>query len=235
MTIRDNLEKVNAMIEEAKRAAGRSDGVTLVAVTKYSTPEDVLEAARCGQRVFAENRVQMLLEKQNALAELKARGEDVPAISWHLIGHLQTNKVKYIIGKVDLIHSCDSLRLAREISARSVKAGVTTAILIEVNVSGEESKSGVTLEEAEPLVRECAALPGITVKGLMTMAPLGSDEAEQRKIFHNLCEKYVDIGKKNIYNANMTVLSRGMSSDFQCAIECGANMVRLGHIIFDRC
>lgn len=232
MSIKENLENVRKEIDRAKREAGRTDEVTLVAVTKYSGPEEVLEAAAAGQTEFAENRVQMLLEKLSAFDAMRERGIDLPEMNWHLIGHLQTNKVKYIIGKVKLIHSCDSLRLASEISRQSEKAGTVTHVLIEVNVSGEESKSGVAPDEAEELVRQCAALPNISVDGLMTMAPKDAPGDELTAIFSQLRKIFVDICGKSIYNCRMTTLSMGMSADFETAVKCGSNMVRVGHKIF---
>lgn len=233
MSIAENISEVKEEVRRALEESGRpGDNVTIVAVTKYSDAEAVLEAARAGQTELAENRVQMLIEKWNALDEMRKNGIDVPEISWHLIGHLQTNKVKYVVGKVKLIHSCDSLKLAREISQRSEKIGVVTHILIEVNVSGEESKSGVKPEEAEELARACAELPGIRVDGLMTMAPRDADEALLTDIFSKTHKIFVDINKKNIYNLSMTTLSMGMSADFVTAVRCGSNMIRVGHRIF---
>ncbi len=232
MSIADNIREINAEVQDALRASGRNDNVTLVAVTKYSGAEAVLEAALAGQTEFAENRVQMLMEKLHALDEMRTSGIEVPEINWHLIGHLQTNKVKYIIGKVKLIHSVDSLKLAQEISSRSVKAGVVTRILIEVNVSGEESKSGVRPEEAEALAVSCAALPGIIVDGLMTMAPKDAELPALEEIFSKTRKLFVDINNKNLYNLSMTTLSMGMSADFVTAVKCGSNMIRVGHRIF---
>ncbi|MBO5076857.1 MAG: YggS family pyridoxal phosphate-dependent enzyme [Clostridia bacterium] len=232
MSIADNLREVRRKIDEALAEAGRTDNVTLVAVTKYSGVPEVLEAIRAGQTVFAENRVQMLLDKWRRLDELRDAGVQLPELHWHMIGRLQTNKVKYIVGKVELIHSCDSLRLAEEISRQSVKAGVVSRVLIEVNVSGEASKSGVTPEETEEFVRQCAALPGLTVCGLMTMAPEGAPGSELTQIFSHLNKLFVDIGAKSIYNCPMTTLSMGMSADFVEAVKCGSNMVRVGHRIF---
>ena len=232
MSIADNIREIKAEVQDALRASGRTGDVTLVAVTKYSGAEEVLEAALAGQTEFAENRVQMLMEKLNALDEMRASGIEVPEINWHLIGHLQTNKVKYIIGRVRLIHSVDSLKLAQEISSRSVKAGVVTRILIEVNVSGEESKSGVRPEEAEALAVSCAALPGIIVDGLMTMAPKDAELPVLEEIFSKTRKLFVDINNKNLYNLSMTTLSMGMSADFVTAVKCGSNMIRVGHRIF---
>lgn len=232
MSIADNLREVRRRIDAALSEAGRTDNVTLVAVTKYSGVPEVLEAIRAGQTVFAENRVQMLLDKWRRLDELRAAGTELPELHWHMIGRLQTNKVKYIVGRVELIHSCDSLKLAEEISRQSVKKGVTSHVLIEVNVSGEASKSGVRPEEAEDLVRQCAALPGLTVDGLMTMAPEGAPAPELTQIFSNLNKLFVDIGAKSIYNCSMTTLSMGMSADYAEAVKCGSNMVRVGRRIF---
>ena len=232
MSIAGNLKEVNEEIRRALDESGRTGEVTLVAVTKYSGPEEVLEAAAAGQTEFAENRVQMLVEKWRAFDEMREQGRSLPEMNWHLIGHLQTNKVKYIIGKVKLIHSVDSLKLAAEISKQSVKAGVVTHILIEVNVSGEESKSGVAPREAEDIARQCAALPGISVDGLMTMAPKDAPEQELTDIFSQLHKLFVDIKNKNIYNCSNPTLSMGMSADFSAAVKCGSNMVRVGHRIF---
>ena len=232
MSIADNLREVRRRIDAALTESGRTDNVTLVAVTKYSGVPEVLEAIRAGQTVFAENRVQMLMDKWRKLDELREAGVQIPELHWHMIGRLQTNKVKYIVGKVELIHSCDSLKLAEEISRQSVKAGVVSRVLIEVNVSGEASKSGVTPEATEELVRQCAALPGLTVCGLMTMAPQGAPEPELTRIFTNLNKLFVDIGAKSIYNCSMTTLSMGMSADYVEAVKCGSNMVRVGHHIF---
>ena len=233
MGIRENLESVQGRMQKALEKAGRpEDSVTLVAVSKYSTAAEVLEAAACGQRVFAENRVQQLLEKWNALEEYRAQGVVVPELTWHLIGHLQTNKVKYIIGKVALIHSVDSLRLAEEINRVSEKKGVMTDILLEVNVSGEESKSGISPEEIDGFIDGMAVFSHVRLKGLMTMAPRGAEEQELRKIFFWLYEKFVDKKCTMVHNVNMTYLSMGMSADFDVAIEEGANMIRVGHGIF---
>ena len=190
MGIRENLDNIQERINKALLKAGRpNDPVTLVAVSKYSTAQEVLEAAFCGQRVFAENRVQQLLEKWEQLEEYKKQGIEVPELTWHLIGHLQTNKVKYIVGKVALIHSVDSIRLAEEINRVSEKKGVITDILLEVNVSGEESKSGITPGEMDEFMTAMASFSAIRLKGLMTMAPKGAEEGELRKIFSCLYEK----------------------------------------------
>lgn len=233
MGIQENLENVQNRIHKALVKAGRSeDSVTLVAVSKYSTAREVLEAASCGQRVFAENRVQQLLEKWEQLEDFRKQGVAVPELTWHLIGHLQTNKVKYIVGKVALIHSVDSIRLAEEINRVGERKGVVTDILLEVNVSGEESKSGIAPAEIDDFMQAMASLPFVRLKGLMTMAPKGAPEAELRKIFSYLYEKFVDKKCTMMHNVDMTYLSMGMSADFEVAIEEGANMIRVGHGVF---
>ena len=161
------------------------------------------------------------------------RIEALPSdIRWHMIGHLQRNKVKYIVGKVALIHSVDSLRLAEEISRESLKRQVETDILIEVNVAGEESKFGVCLSETVSLVEEIAKLPAVHIRGLMTIAPFVEDAEENRQIFRKLKQLSVDIERKNIDNVNMSALSMGMTGDYPVAIEEGATYVRVGTGIF---
>ena len=175
------------------------------------------------QRDFGENKVQELTGKIDLLPS---------DIRWHLIGHLQQNKVKYIAGRVCLIHSVDSLRLAETISREALKHSCTIPILIEVNVAGEESKFGVSVEETLPLVEAAAQLPGIEIRGLMTIAPYVTDPEENRPVFKKLRELSVDIAGKNINNVTMSVLSMGMTGDYEVAIEEGATMVRVGTGIF---
>ena len=182
----------------------------------------IKEVYDLGVRDFGENRVQEIVEKYDQLPH---------DIRWHLIGHLQTNKVKYIIDKVCLIH-VDSLKLAREISKEAVKHSITVNILIEVNVAGEESKFGVRPEDLEDLVIEIAQLPGICIKGLMTVAPYVVDSEENRQFFIKMKQFAVDITRKNIDNVNMDCLSMGMSGDYKVAVEEGATMVRVGTSIF---
>jgi len=221
--ISDNLKCVRQRIEEACERAGRSsDEITLLAVTKTVSTEKMAELESLGVSSFGENRVQELLNKYDAFDN----------ISWHLIGHLQTNKVKSIVGKVDLIHSVESVRLAREIGKHSVNAGLVTDILIEVNVSGEESKYGISIDKIDEMLDECSRIEGIFVKGLMTMAPLGAETEEIREIFSSLYKKYVDISSKKYDNISMEYLSMGMSNDYEIAIEEGANIVRVGRGLF---
>lgn len=220
----ENLAEVEKHICEACARAGRSrDEVTLIAVSKTKPVSMIEELLPGGTRDFGENKVQELVDKYEVLPK---------DIHWHLIGHLQRNKVKYVVDKACLIHSVDSMRLAETISEEGMKKGVTVPVLIEVNVVGEESKFGVTLEETEGLVREIAKLPSIQIKGLMTIAPYVEDPEENRVHFSRLKQLSVDIKNKNIDNVSMDVLSMGMTGDYQVAIEEGATMVRVGTGIF---
>lgn len=222
--IRENMELVQKRIEEACGRAGRAaEEVTLIAVSKTKPVSDLEEAYRAGARDFGENKVQELVEKAQVLP-----GD----IRWHMIGHLQRNKVKYIVDKVFLIHSVDSLRLAEEISKEALKKQVTVNILVEVNVAQEESKFGSCVEETQELVTQIALLPGIRIQGLMTIAPYVEDPEENRKYFAKLRELAVDISSKNIDNVTMRVLSMGMTGDYEVAVEEGATYVRVGTGIF---
>ena len=221
--IKENLDRVYSRIEEACARSGRqAKDITLLAVTKTVPVERIREIMNLGVKSLGENRVQELLSKYDELPDAK----------WHIIGHLQTNKVKSIIGKTELIHSVDSLRLAEEIGKQSVAKGITTDILLEVNVSGEESKFGMNLDFVDEMIDFCTRVKGINVKGLMTMAPLGAEETEIRRIFSSLYKKYVDISTKKYDNISMEYLSMGMSNDFHIAIEEGANIVRVGRGLF---
>ena len=220
----ENLAEVEKHICEACARAGRSrDEVTLIAVSKTKPVSMIEELLPGGTRDFGENKVQELVDKYEVLPK---------DIHWHLIGHLQRNKVKYVVDKACLIHSVDSMRLAETISEEGVTKGVTVPVLIEVNVAGEERKFGVTLEETEGLVREIAKRPSIQIKGLMTIAPYVEDPEENRVHFSRLKQLSVDIKNKNIDNVSMDVLSMGMTGDYQVAIEEGATMVRVGTGIF---
>lgn len=222
--VRENLEAVQGIMGDACERAGRpGDSVALIAVSKTKPLELVREAYEAGARDFGENKVQDLLDRIEALPS---------DIRWHMIGHLQRNKVKYIVGKVAMIHSVDSLRLAEEISRESLKRQVETDILIEVNVAGEESKFGICLSETVSLVEEIAKLPAVHIRGLMTIAPFVEDAEENRQIFRKLKQLSVDIERKNIDNVNMSALSMGMTGDYPVAIEEGATYVRVGTGIF---
>ena len=220
----ENLQQVNANIEKACAAVSRDPGeVTLVAVSKTKPVSMLQEAYDAGARVFGENKVQEIMDKYDRLPS---------DIQWHMIGHLQRNKVKYIAGKVALIHSVDSLRLAKTISEEAVKHNCEIPILIEVNVAGEESKFGVSVEETLPLIEEIAKLPAIHVEGLMTIAPYVEDPEENRPVFRKLKELSVDIAAKNINNVRMAILSMGMTGDYEVAVEEGATLVRVGTGVF---
>lgn len=211
------------MGEACARSGRNRKEVTLIAVSKTKPVELIREAMDAGADVFGENKVQELCDKYEQLPK---------TLHWHLIGHLQRNKVKYIVDKVDLIHSVDSMRLAEEISKEAEKKQTDVKVLIEVNVAQEESKFGVSVDETEELVREIAKLPRIHVLGLMTIAPNVSDPEENRPVFRTLKKLAVDIKMKNIDNVRMDVLSMGMTGDYQVAIEEGATMVRVGTGIF---
>lgn len=222
--IRENLVSVQKNIEESCERAGRNaEDVRLIAVSKTKPVGALKEAYEAGCRDFGENKVQELTEKYEELPK---------GIRWHMIGHLQRNKVKYLVGRVYMIHSVDSVKLAEEISREAVKKNVTVPILVEVNVAGEESKFGTSVREAEMLVREIAALPGISVRGLMTIAPYVEKAEDNRQYFVNLRQLSVDIKKKNIDNVCMDVLSMGMTGDYTVAVEEGATYVRVGTGIF---
>jgi len=222
--ISENMVKVRNKISAACERAGRAENtVTLIAVSKTKPLEDLKEAYAAGARDFGENKVQELVDKM----------PNMPGdVRWHMIGHLQRNKVKYIVGKVYMIHGVDSLRLAEEISYEAVKQGVQVKILMEVNVAGEESKFGISPEEAPKLAEQISKLPGISLKGLMTIAPYVTNSEENREIFAKLRQLAVDISRKNIDNVTMNVLSMGMTGDYEVAIEEGATYVRVGTGIF---
>ena len=222
--VKENLQKVEDNITAACERAGRKrENVTLIAVSKTKPMEMIVEAYEAGKRDFGENKAQEMKEKHDALAD---------DIKWHFIGHLQTNKVKYVVGRAALIHSVDSLHLAEAIEKESAKKNLISDILIEVNVAHEESKFGLKTEEVEQLVSDIAKLQHIRIKGLMTIAPFVANPEENREVFQKLKKLSVDIAAKNINNVNMSVLSMGMTNDYQVAVEEGATMVRVGTGIF---
>lgn len=222
--IRENLEEVERRIQAACERAGRNRSeVTLIAVSKTKPVTMLTEAYDTGIREFGENKVQEMMDKFEIMPK---------DIHWHMIGHLQRNKVKYLMGKSYLIHSVDSYRLAEEISSQSVKHNVVTDILIEVNIAGEETKFGASREEAIRLVEDAAKLPNIHICGLMTIAPFVENAEDNRKYFRQIRELSVDISEKNIDNVDMRILSMGMTGDYEVAIEEGATMVRVGTGIF---
>jgi PLP dependent protein len=224
MSISENLSQVRERMAAACERAGREPGeVTLIAVSKTKPVSMLMEAYDAGTRVFGENKVQEILEKLPQMP--------VDCV-FHMIGHLQTNKVHQVVGKVSMIHSVDSLRLAEKIEKESAKQGIVSDILLEVNAAREESKFGFFLEETEEAVKAIAALPHVRVKGLMTIAPNVENAEDNRKVFQDLYQLYVDIKSKNIDNGTMSVLSMGMTGDYEVAIEEGATMIRVGTGIF---
>lgn len=222
--VTENLKRVEEKIVRACERSGRPrEEVTLIAVSKTKPVEMIEEAMKSGIRIFGENKVQEIIKKEAVLPK---------EIDWHLIGHLQRNKVRQIAGKVAMIHSVDSLRLAEQIQKEYEKAGETAHILVEVNVAREESKFGLMPEETEETLREIAKMPNIKVCGLMTIAPYTEDPENNRGHFRNLRKLLVDINAKNIDNISMRELSMGMTGDYEVAIEEGATFVRVGTGIF---
>ncbi len=222
--VKENLAIVEDKVKAACDKAGRSYGsVTLIAVSKTKPVRLVEQAYEYGIRQFGENKAQEMKEKYDMLPK---------NIEWHFIGHLQTNKIKYVLGRAALIHSVDSLHLAEAIEAECVKKGLEADVLVEVNVAQEETKSGIKTEEAEGLVKDIARLPHVHVKGLMTIAPFVENAGNNRMIFRTLKELSVDIAGKNIDNVSMNILSMGMTNDYEVAIEEGATHIRVGTAIF---
>ena len=222
--ILDNIKQVEENIIKSCEKVGRDPKeVTLIAVSKTKPYTAIEEALPSGVLDYGENKVQELTEKYEILPK---------DIRWHMIGHLQRNKVKYLVGKVELIHSVDSLRLANQIETEFAKKNEIANILIEVNMANEESKFGITSETTEQLVREISKLEHVWIKGLMTIAPYTDNPETNREYFRNMKKLSVDITEKNIDNVSMNVLSMGMTGDYQVAIEEGATMVRVGTGIF---
>lgn len=220
----NNLNDIEENILNAcKKVSRNRDDITIIAVSKTKPSSLIMEAYNLGIRDFGESKVPEFLEKTESLSK---------DINWHFVGHLQRNKVKKVIGRSCLIHSVDSYRLAEQISKESIKLNCDTNILIQVNVSEEDSKFGVSIDKAESLIRKVALLDRVHIKGLMTIAPYTSDSNENRKYFKKLKQLYVDIAKKNIDNIDMVELSMGMTGDYEVAIEEGATLVRIGTGIF---
>lgn len=220
----ENLRQVEENIQMACERSGRKrESVTLVAVSKTKPVSMLQEIYNCGIRDFGENKVQEICEKR----------EELPAdIRWHMIGHLQRNKVKYIINDVTLIHSVDTYRLAEEINIQAKKIKRIVPILIEVNAAGETTKFGIPAEETLQLVTEISKLDSVSIKGLMTIAPFVENPEDNRVYFQKIKELSVDIAAKNIDNVSMDILSMGMTGDYTVAIEEGATIVRVGTGIF---
>jgi pyridoxal phosphate enzyme (YggS family) len=222
--ISENLAEVQRRIREACERSGRSaDDVTLIAVSKTKPLENLQTAYAAGSRNFGENKVQEIVQKAPQMPQ---------DTRFHMIGHLQRNKVRQVLPLVKLIHSVDSLRLAEQIEADAAKAGLDIDILLEVNVAGEESKFGLAPEEVEETARRISSLSHVHIRGLMTIAPFVDDPEDNREIFKKLYQLAVDIRSKNIDNIDMSVLSMGMTGDYEVAVEEGATMIRVGTGIF---
>ncbi len=220
-----NYKKICENIALAAQSVGKTaDDITFLAATKTVDPEYINHAISLGLRYIGENRVQELLSKYDDY--------DLEHASLQFIGHLQSNKVRQIVGKVDLIQSVDSVKLASEISRCSSKLGITSDILVEVNIGREENKSGVLPEQLDELLSELSEIPDIRVRGLMAIPPICEFAQENRKFFDNMRNIFLDIRSKNIDNISMDILSMGMSDDYQEAIKCGANMIRVGSALF---
>ena len=222
--IAQNLKTVQENVAKACERVHRNPSeVAICAVSKLKSVQDIQAAMTAGQKLFGENYVQEIREKYEELGD---------SCEWHMIGHLQRNKVHQVVGKACLIHSVDSLRLAQTISHEAEKQDLDVPVLVEVNVAREESKFGVTTEETIALGEEMSKLPRVQIRGLMTIAPFVEDPEDNREIFRKLKQLSVDIAAKNINNVNMSVLSMGMTNDYEVAIEEGATMVRVGTGIF---
>lgn len=225
-SIRKNILSVRERAAQAAIKSGRKpEDVSIIAVTKTVEPERITKAIDEGLKELGENRVQELCEKYDIIDR---------DCSWHLIGHLQTNKVKYIIDKVKLIHSLDSVELAKEIQKRAEKLNRIADVLVQVNVAGEDTKFGISPETTLDFLREISRYGNIKVRGLMTIAPFADNPEDIRYVFRDLRKKFIDIKKENIDNIDMVILSMGMSNDFEVAIEEGSNMVRIGSAIFGK-
>jgi PLP dependent protein len=222
--IKENLEEVREKIRQAcQRSGRREEDVTLISVSKTKPVEMLKEAYEAGSRDFGENRVQEIMEKYGQMPE---------DVRWHMIGHLQKNKVRQVIDKAVLIHSVDTVELAEQIEKDAAKRDLTVDILLEVNVAEEESKFGFRTEEVEAAVMKIKEFPHVHIKGLMTIAPFVSNSEDNREVFKKMYQLYVDIRSKNIDNVNMSVLSMGMTGDYEVAVEEGATMIRVGTGIF---
>lgn len=221
--VTENYKEVQSFVKESEKKSSYGQNVTLIAVSKTKPSSDIKALYDIGVRDFGENKVQELCDKYDELPK---------DIKWHLIGHLQTNKVKYIVDKVCLIHSVDSIHLAQQIENECEKKNVDVNILVQVNVAKEDTKFGLMAEDVMSMIESISKLPHIHIKGLMTIAPFVEDAEENRQVFSDLKKLSVDIRNKNIDNVSMDVLSMGMSGDYRVAIEEGSTMVRVGTSIF---
>ncbi|MCK9478170.1 MAG: YggS family pyridoxal phosphate-dependent enzyme [Firmicutes bacterium] len=225
MNISDNIKKINEKIDIAAQKSGRTrKDILLVGVTKTIDSHKIEQAALCGINDFGENKAQEFVRKQ----------PDFPEASWHFIGHLQTNKAKYVVEKAHLIHSVDSLRLAKEVSRLAKKKDITCKVLIQLNISAESTKFGIPPKELIPLLESVQTLDNIKVCGLMTIAPINAKKEETKYLYEKCNNLFVDIKGKKYHNVCMEILSMGMTNDFETAILCGANIVRIGSGIFGK-
>lgn len=223
--LEQNLNEVREKIKAAAESAGRSpEDITLIAVTKTHSAEMINEAIRCGVTDIGENKVQEILDKYDSVLPVR----------WHMIGHLQTNKVKYIIDKVCLIHSVDSVKLLDEIERQARLKNVTAEVLIQINISGEQTKFGIKPEMIYDVLEHAETLTRVKVSGLMTVAPKVYDGVTNSLFFDNIRQIFIDISNKKYHNVNMKYLSMGMSGDYETAVKAGSNMVRIGSAIFGK-
>jgi pyridoxal phosphate enzyme (YggS family) len=224
MGIGENIKEIQHNIKLAAQKSGRrAEDILLLAVTKTVAPERIAKAIECGIKSIGENKAQELVSKYEALGK---------ELDYHFIGHLQSNKVKYIADKVSLIHSVDSFSLAEEINKQAKKLNKILNILIEINIGGEISKSGLKPDEAEEILKKISVLESVKVKGLMTIPPFSQNFEETRQYFKRMFELFIDIRAKKLDNVSMDFLSMGMSMDYTLAIEEGSNIVRIGSSIF---
>lgn len=222
--LKENLDAVKENIRHACERAGRqTEEVTLICVSKTKPLSDIEELMQYGEKEYGENKVQELVDKYEHVSS---------PVHWHQIGHLQTNKVKYIVDKVHLIHSVDSVHLAEAIEKEAAKKGVQVDILLQVNIAHEDTKFGISETEVYDLLDKIKDMPHVRIRGLMTIAPFVENPEQNRVHFRNLHQLLLDIKSKNIDNVNMNILSMGMTNDYEIAIEEGATMVRVGTGIF---
>lgn len=223
--ITENIKVIRENVAKAALESGRNaNDIRIMAVTKTVEPVYINHAISCGMDLIGENKVQEFLGKRDSL--------NLENCEKHLIGHLQTNKVKQIVGQVDMIESVDSVKVAAEIGKQSVKLGLTTKVLVEFNIGAEESKTGADVSQAYEMIDEISKIEGIKVCGMMTIPPFSLDEAENRKNFSNMYRLFVDIRAKKIDNVSMDILSMGMSNDYVAAIKEGADLIRVGSAMF---
>ncbi len=243
MTLRNPLrDRYNEVMDRIAQAAERCDrpasDVVAVAVTKTASPDQIRQLIDLGHRDLGENRVQQLQQRVAMTEEFLARRRMMAGapknepVRWHMIGHLQRNKVKPILPLIKLVHSVDSLRLAEELQAQAVKADLDIDILLQVNISGEESKQGLTLPAVPHMAEQIHTMMHLRLRGLMTMTPLTDNPEDARPIYTRLGELFQEMSTDSTYNENFNLLSMGMSNDYEVAIECGANVVRIGRALF---